>query len=144
MLGLLLALALIAPGAAQSNDRTLKRAMARWSHTIALDARGISLSASRRHPRRMMRRAQTFRADAIRARRAIGTQRPSTARGRRAKGLALAAFRDYAVVGAQWALCGRERLRGHTKLALRHATVAERYATMGNRMIRSAGRLLPR
>jgi hypothetical protein len=138
----LVVLALAAPAASQASDRTLKRTLAHWSHTVALDARGISLSASKRHPRRMVLRAREFRADSLRARRAIAAQHPSTARGRQAKGLALGAFRAYATVGTEWARSGQARLRGRKALAARHAALAARYARKGNRLIRSAGRLL--
>jgi len=116
--------------------------MGRWSDRIAADARGIGLSASRRHPRRMMHRAQHFRADALRAVRALAPLHPSTARGRRAKRMALAAFGDYAVVGRQWVLSGRARLRGSKAAALGHARVAARYARTGSRLLRNAGKLV--
>ncbi len=142
VLGCLMALALMAPAATQASDKTLKAAMGKWSRTIAVDAHGIGLAAARRHPRRMMYRAKRFGADAVRARRAIAAQRPSTAKGRRARRLALGAFRDYAVVGSQWAACGQARLRGRKTVAVQRARVAKRYATAGNRLLRSAGRLL--
>ena len=135
-------LALLASSSAQASDRTLKNAVATWSHRIALDARGISLSASRRHPRRMMLRARKFRADSLKARRAVGAQRPTTARGLRAKRLAAGAFSAYAAVGTEWARTGRARLRGQRAVATRHATLAARYAQRGNRLMRLAGRLL--
>lgn len=113
-----------------------------WSHRIALDASGISLSASRRHPRRMARRARHFRADALRARRALAHVQPSSIRGRRAKRLALAAFRDYALVGREWAFSGDARLRGRTAAAVAHAHAAARFARGGSRLLRTAGRLL--
>ena len=91
--------------------------MAKWSHRIAVDAHGIALSATQRHPRRMMVRANRFRADALRARRAIAGQRPSSSRGRRARVLALAAFRDYMIVGREWALSGQARLQGKKRLS---------------------------
>ena len=135
-------LALVAASSSQASDRTLKTTVAAWSHTVALDARGISLSASRRHPRRMMLRARKFRGDSLKARRAIAAQRPATARGRRAERLASRAFGAYAAVGAEWARSGQARLRGQNTLATRHANLAARYAQQGNRLIRSAGRLL--
>jgi hypothetical protein len=116
--------------------------LAKWSHRIALDASGISLSASRRHPRRMTRRARHFRADALRAGRALASVPPSTIRGRRAKRLALAAFRDYAVVGREWALSGQARLRGRTRAAVEHAHTAARFARSGGRLLTTAGKLL--
>ena len=116
--------------------------MGRWSARIAADAHGIGLSAGARHPRRMMRRAQHFRADALSAVRALTPVHPSTARGRRAKRLAIAAFRDYAVVGRQWVLSGQARLRGRKAVAVQHARVAARYAAIGSRLLRTAGKLV--
>ena len=116
--------------------------MARWSARIAADAHGIGLSAAARHPRRMVRRARRFRADALRAVRALTPVQPSTARGRRAKRLALAAFRDYAVVGRQWVLSGQARLHGLKAVAVQHARVAARYAARGSRLLRAAGKLV--
>ena len=89
-----------------------------------------------------MLRANHFRHDALRARRAVAAQRPSNARGRRAKRLALAAFSDYAVVGREWALVGRARLLHRRLLAIRHARIAKRFATKGNRLLVAARRLL--
>jgi len=90
----------------------------------------------------MMHRAQHFRADALRAVRALAPLHPSTAHGRRAKRMALAAFGDYAVVGRQWVLSGRARLRGSKAAALGHARVAARYARTGSRLLRNAGKLV--
>ena len=116
MLVSLVLLALALPSATGATDRTLKRTVAHWSHVVALDARGTSLSAAQRHPRRMMLRAREFRADSLRA--------------------------VYAVVGAEWARTGKARLNGRRALAARHAARAQRAARTGNRLIRSAGRLL--
>lgn len=90
----------------------------------------------------MMRRALRFRADALRAERALAPLHASTARGLRGKRLALAAFRDYAVVGRQWALTGQARLRGLKAVAVAHARVAAHYAARGSRLLRTAGKLL--
>jgi hypothetical protein len=89
---ILLAAALFLPPVASASDAALQTTLAQWSHRIALDAQGIGLSAARRHPRRMTRRARHFRLDALRARAALAAVRPSSASGRRAKSLALAAF----------------------------------------------------
>jgi len=137
-----LAVMLSGPGAACATNASLKVALARWSHTIALDARRVDLSAKHRHPRRMTTRAKKFRADALRARRALAVQRPSNAKGVRARSLALAAFRAYAVVGQQWALTGRARMQHRKALAASHAAVAKRFARKGNRLLIAAGRLL--
>jgi hypothetical protein len=127
---------------AGASDATLRVTLARWSNQIALDAQGIGLSASRRHPRRMTRRARHFRADALRALRVLAPVPTSSASGRRAKRLALAAFRDYAVVGRQWALSGQARLRGRRVAAVRHARLAGTYARKGSRLLVAAGKLL--
>jgi hypothetical protein len=90
----------------------------------------------------MTSRARHFRADALRAMKAISAVRPSSGRGDRAKRLALAAFRDYAVVGRQWVLSGQARLRGQKAIAVRHARLASRYARSGSRLLLAAARLL--
>jgi hypothetical protein len=107
-----------------------------------VDAQGIGLSASRRHPRRMTLRARHFRLDALRARRALQAVQPSSARGRRAKRLALAAFYDYAIVGRQWALSGQARVQGLKTAAVAHARIAARYARRGGALLLAAKRLL--
>jgi hypothetical protein len=137
-----LALVLSVSAAADASNASLKTTLAKWSHTIALDARRVDLSARHRHPRRMTTRAQRFRLDALRARRALAAQRPSTVKGGRARSLALAAFRAYTVVGQQWALTGRARVQHRKALAARHASVAKRFARNGNRLLIAASRLL--
>jgi hypothetical protein len=136
------ALALSLPAAASASDATLRASVRTWSQRISLDAHGIRLSASQRHPRQLTLRARHFRVDAMRAGRAAAAVRPSSVRGRRAKALALAAFRDYAIVGRQWVLSGQARLRGQRVVAVGHARVAERYAINGSRLLVAAGRLL--
>jgi hypothetical protein len=90
----------------------------------------------------MARRARHFRIDALRARHALAAVQPSSARGRRAKRLALAAFSDYAIVGRQWALSGQARLHGFRAAAVAHARLAARYARAGGRLLLAAERLL--
>ncbi|HYT50672.1 MAG: hypothetical protein E6G23_07455 [Actinobacteria bacterium] len=142
VLSSLAAVALSFPVAASAGDAALRTTLTQWSHRIALDAQGIGLSAARRHPRRMTRRARHFRLDALRARNALAAVRPSSARGRRAKKLALAAFYDYAIVGRQWALSGQARLRGLRAAAVGHARIAAQYARKGSALLLAAKRLL--
>jgi hypothetical protein len=142
VVGFLAAVALSFPVAASAGDAALRASLAQWSHRIALDARGIGLSAARRHPRRMTRRARHFRLDALRARAALAAVRPSSARGQRAKTLALAAFRDYAIVGRQWVLTGLARLHGLRLAAAGHARIAALFARRGSRLLLAANRLL--
>jgi hypothetical protein len=125
-----------------ATDARLRTTLALWSHRIAVDAQGISLSASRRHPRRMTLRARHFRLDALRARTALAAVHPSSSRGRRAKRLALAAFYDYAIVGRQWALSGQARVRGLKAAAIAHARIAAKYARRGGALLLAAKRLL--
>ena len=122
--------------------RDRSRAPHQCPHRIAADARGIGLSASRWHPRRMTSRARRFRLDALAAKRELGAQRPSTLRGQRARRLAVAAFGDFAVVGSQWALSGVARLHHRNALAERHARIATRYAAAGKHLFTTASRLL--
>jgi hypothetical protein len=138
----LAAITLALPAAANANDARLRTTLALWSHRIAVDAQGIGLSAARRHPRRMTLRARHFRLDALRARKALEAVQPSSARGRRAKGLALAAFYDYAIVGRQWALSGQARVHGLKTAAVAHARIAARYARRGGALLLAAKRLL--
>ncbi len=141
-LSFLSAVTLSVPAVATASDATLQASVAKWSQRIALDAHGIALSASRRHPRRMTHRAQQFRGDALRARRALAAVRPSSARGRRAKQLALAAFRDYVLVGRQWTLSGQARLGGRGLAAVGHARAAQKLAGKANRLLVASGKLL--
>ena len=141
-LSFLAAVALALPAAASASDAALRSTLALWSHRIVVDAQGIGLSAARRHPRRMIRRARHFRLDALRARNALAAVQPSSARGRRAKRLALAAFYDYAIVGRQWALSGQARVRGLRAAAVGHARIAARYARKGSALLLAAKRLL--
>jgi hypothetical protein len=138
LLGVLVAF----PAGGGATNASLKMTLATWSHRLGADARGIGLSASRRHPRRMTTRARHFRLDALRAKRAVGAQRPSSARGARARRLAILAFGSYVVVGRQWALSGTARLHHRNALADRHARLAKRSARTGNRLLISAGGLL--
>jgi len=90
----------------------------------------------------MTRRAQHFRGDALRASRALASTPASSVAGRRAKRLALAAFRDYALVGREWTLSGEARLRGQKVSAVAHAHTAAVYARSGSRLLKAAGQLL--
>lgn len=139
---LVVALALLVPTFASASDVSLKTTLAGWSHRISADARGVGLSARNRHPGRMTTRARHFRLDALRARRALAAQRPSSAPGRRAKTLALDAFRAYAFVGREWVLSGRARVHRNTSGAVRHARLARRSALKANRLLVAAGKLL--
>ena len=140
--GVTLALALFVPGIAHATDASLRDALGTWSHRIGLDARGIGLSAANRHPRRLTVRALHFRADALRARRALASVSPSSARGRRAKTLALAAFSEYARVGRAWALAGRARTAHHDTAATKDARVAATDAKKANSLLLAADKLL--
>lgn len=142
VLALLAAAVASFPAAATASDAALRSTLAQWSHRIALDAQGIGLSAARRHPRRMTRRARHFRLDALRAQKALANVRASSARGRRAKRLAVAAFRDYAIVGREWTLSGLARLHGQRLAAVGHARIAARYARRGGALLLTAKRLL--
>jgi len=127
---------------AYASNAALKRTLATWSNRVAVDANRVSLSARHRHPRRMTTRARRFRRDALAARSALAARRPSSAKGYKAKRLALGAFSAFAVVGRQWVLTGQARLHHRRLLASRHARLAKLWASKGNRLLVAAGRLL--
>jgi len=129
-------------GTAGASNATLKATLDRWSTTMAADARAVSLAARQRHPRAMTAAALRFRRDALLARAAIAARRPSTAKGKRAKLLALTADTDYARAGAKWAASGRARVARRLVLAAADARVAAAYARAGNRLLVTAGTLL--
>jgi hypothetical protein len=136
------ALALTVPVGASASDKSLKAALAKWSHQIQLDAQGVQLSATRHHPQRMSTKARRFRAAALQARRAVLAQKATTARGRRARTLALQAFRNYAEVGREWRLSGEARARRDLSVAAKHARLASDLAKKGNSLLVGAARLL--
>ena len=127
---------------ASASDATLKATLDLWSAKIAADARAVSLDARQRHPRRMTTDAVHFRRDALLARTAISARRASSAKGRRAKLLALSAYTDYAKAGAHWAASGRARVAHRLVLAAGEARTATTYARAGNRLLVAAGTLL--
>jgi hypothetical protein len=136
------AFALLFAGVAVASDASLRGAVATWSHRIGLDAQGTGLSAVHRHPRRLTARAQRFRADALRARRALAAVPASSAHGRRAKRLALGAFHQYALVGALWALAGRARVAHHDAAATKDARLAAAHAKRAGVLLVEVGKLL--
>ena len=90
----------------------------------------------------MTSRARHFRLTALHAQRALASLKPSTARGRHAKSLAIAAFRNYALVGREWTLTGEARLRRNNAAASKYARLASRYAKKGNNLLVGAEKLL--
>jgi hypothetical protein len=86
--------------------------------------------------------ANRFHRDALNARAAIAAQRPTTARGRRARRLALTAFADYAHAGSKWAASGRARLNHNLAAASRYAKAGSRFAKAGNALLVKAGKQL--
>jgi hypothetical protein len=132
----------VLPAAASANDASLKATLATWSRRIAADARLLQVSAQQRHPRQLMTIAGRFRNDALTARRALVAVRPSSSRGVRARRLALGALAEYAVVGREWALVGRARLRKQRAAAIRFAALGKRHALKGGQLLTAAGKLL--
>src|SRR5947207_11747036 len=108
------------------------------------DQIGVRQRAARTSPRRRNERSSSGRRGRmrLRARKALAAVQPSSARGRRAKRLALAAFYDYAIVGRQWALSGQARVRGLRTAAVGHARIAARYARRAGTLLLAAKRLL--
>ena len=140
--GLILVPLLCPISSASASDASLRASVQTWSKAIAADARAVSSNASRRHPRLMTASAVRFVTDASRARASISRQFASTAKGRRAKGLALAAFTDYTAAGRFWAASGGARTRGQKALATALARRAALFAGNGNRYLLAAGKAL--
>lgn len=134
--------ALILPATAPASDGTLRATLVRTSRVIGIDAHSLRLSATRRHPRRLGFSARRFRAAALTARRAVLAERPSSARGRRARARALGAFAQYAQAGREWSLSSRSRLQRRLPIAARHARIAASHGRRGNRLLIAAARLL--
>lgn len=127
---------------AEASNAKLRLTIDTWSRTIGADAHSVSLAARASHPRRMTSSALRFRRDALRGRAAIAAQHPSSAKGQKARKLALTAFTDYASAGSRWAATGRARLDKQRAVASRYARAATTYATAGNRLLIAVSRLL--
>jgi hypothetical protein len=133
-----LALASVAP----ASDATLRVALDSWSRKIGAGAHSVALAARNRHPKRMTSSSIRFQRNALHARTALAAQRPSTAKGKQAQQLALAAFGDYATAGANWAAAGRARVKKQKALSSSLARKAKAAGAAGNKLLVSAGRLL--
>ena len=136
------ATALVPLTSAYASDATLRVTLNTWSRTIAIDAHSVALAARNRHPRRMIFSARRFHNDSLRARAAITRQHPSSASGRRARKLALAAYTNYNRAGTGWAASGRARLAHHTSAAKHAAVAAARAAHKGSTQLLAASKLL--
>ena len=132
----------IVPASAGASDATLRSTVNTWSKKIGADANSVALAAQQRHPRRMTTSAARFHTDALHARAAVATQKSSTAKGSKARRLALTAFADYAIAGTKWAASGRARLAHHLGKASIYAKAGATYAHTGNRLLVSSGQLL--
>ncbi|RDI75942.1 hypothetical protein Gocc_0361 [Gaiella occulta] len=136
------ALPLALAAGAGASAATLRTTLNTWSKQISADGRSVALAARRRHPRRMTYSADRFHRDALRARSAIAAQEPTTAKGRRARRLALTAYTYYSLAGSMWAASGRARLAHQRAASITYAEDGARYAKTGNRLLVAAGRLL--
>ena len=132
----------ITVGSAAASDASLRSTLNTWSKKLGADAHSVSLAAQRRHPRRMTYGANRFHRDALRARTAIAAQKPTTAKGRQARRLALTAFAQYARAGSEWAASGRSRLSHQHAISIRNAHAGAHDAAAGNRLLIAAGKLL--
>ena len=142
LLAATVALLLALATSAGASNTTLSTTLNNWSKKIGADAHSVALAAQRRHPRRMTSSANRFHREALHARAAVAAQRPSTAKGRRARGLAAAAFADYALAGTKWAASGRARLAHHQASSISLARAGATYARRGNALLVTAGKLL--
>lgn len=129
-------------GTAGATNATLRTTINSWSLKIGADARAVALDAKQRHPRRMTTDANRFHVDALRAHTATAGKHASTAKGTRARRLALAAFNAYALAGSRWAASGRARTAQQRASAVALASAGARYARQGNNLLVTAGKLL--
>lgn len=126
--------------AAAARDSTVRVAVNTWSKRIAVDAQAVTRDA--KLPGRLAVDATRFHRDALRAQAALTARKPSTARGRRARRFALAAFADFARAGSEWAASAHARLDHDRARALAAAQAGARAAHAGNLLLISAGKLL--
>lgn len=138
----LLVLALLAAVSAGASNATLRARLNTWSTKLATDARAVTAAANARHPRQMTTDALLFRRDAVSAGAAVRAQSVTTAKARRAKTLALAAFASYARAGTLWAASGRARLAHKLTLAVADARHAATLVKAANTGLVRAGALL--
>jgi hypothetical protein len=127
---------------AAASDASLRITLNVWSKKVGVDAHSVALAAQRRHPRRLSYSAKRFRTDALHARAAVAAQKPSTAKGKHARRLALSAFADYALAGSKWAASGHARLAHHRAASIADAKSGTSYARTGNKLLVAAGKLL--
>lgn len=139
---MLLLILLAVAGSAGATNATLRTTINNWSLKIGADARAVALDAKQRHPRRMTTDANRFRLDALRAHTATAAKHASTAKGTRARRLALSAFSAYALAGSRWAASGRARIAQQHANAIALASAGARYARQGNNLLITAGTLL--
>lgn len=142
LLAATIALLLAFSATAGASNATLRTTLNTWSRKIGADAHSVALAAQRHHPRRMTYSANRFHRDALHARAAVAVQKPSTAKGRQARRLALTAFTDYALAGTKWAAAGQARLAHNCSASAASAKAGANYAHRGNRLLVTAGKLL--
>jgi hypothetical protein len=133
---------LLTSTSAAASDSTVRVAVNTWSKRITVDARAVTGDA--KLPRLLAADAIRFRRDARRARAVIASKTPTTAKGRRARRLALAAFADFAQAGSEWAASGRARIHHQLASSIAHARTGARDARAGNLLLVTAGALLRR
>lgn len=136
------ALTLAISASAAASNATLRTNLNTWSKRIGTDARAVALAAQSRQPRRMTSSAIRFHTDALHARVAVASQKPSTAKGAQARRLALTAFTDYGLAGTKWAASGRARLAHQRASSIADANAGATYARTGGKLLVAASKLL--
>lgn len=142
--GLVLVLVLVAAASGSASDTTLRAALNGWSKKIGADARAITRDARLGLPSHMIVDAIRFRKGALQARAAVANQKPSTAKGSRARRLALAALSNFAAAGSDWAASGRARVDHQRASSIESAQAGTQHAHTGNLLLVAAGKLLRR
>lgn len=142
LLATTIALTLTIAASATASSATMRTTLNTWSKKIGADARSVALAARQRHPRRMTTNANHFRTDALRARVALSRERPLTAKGKKARRLALRAFTEYALAGTSWAASGRARLTHHRAASITYANAGATHAHTADKLLVAASKLL--
>lgn len=135
----------VAPGAARADDATLAGAVATWSLKVAAPARVLERFSETTSMAQALRASQQLAAVAARGERAIARQRPSSARGRSLKLLAVSAFADFARAGNLLAAAIRDLRAGRNQALIgRNVDRAVALATRGGKRLSRAAAIIPK
>lgn len=139
------ALASLAPAAARADDASLAGTVATWSLKIAAPAKVLQSFSPATTRAQALTASTRLAAVAARGASAIARQRPSSARGRSLKALAVGAFADFAQAGRLLAAGIRDLQAGRSEAQVtKKVDRAVRLATRGGTRLSRAAAIIPR